>query len=122
MSYSQDLRERVLSAYEKQEGSIRQLAERFKLHFTTVHNWLKHYRESGSKEPKKTPRGRFSVIQPEHQSFLEELYGQQSDLTHAQVGQRFFERYGVFPQKWVISRAHRRLGISRKKNLSRSQT
>lgn len=72
LSYSQDLRERVLISYERQEGSMRELAQRFKIHFTTVHNWLKHYRESGSKSPRQTPRGRFSVIQKEHQAFLEE--------------------------------------------------
>ena len=47
MSYSPDLRERVVGAYESGEGSIRVLAKRFKVHKDTVSNWLRLSREQG---------------------------------------------------------------------------
>jgi transposase-like protein len=41
-TYSTDLRERVVPAYEKGDGSIRQLARRYEVSKNTVQAWLDH--------------------------------------------------------------------------------
>ncbi|OBU77498.1 helix-turn-helix domain-containing protein [Cylindrospermopsis raciborskii S07] len=50
--YSIDLRNRVIVAWVAQEGSQRQLAERFKVSLSFVRNLVRRYRETGQVEPK----------------------------------------------------------------------
>ena len=50
--YSLDLRHRVLEAWQRGEGSQRQLAARFSVHLTFVRNLLRLYRQTGSLEPR----------------------------------------------------------------------
>src|SRR5918992_351664 len=45
MALSVDLRERVLAAHERREGSQRMLAERFDVAVGTVNGWLRQARE-----------------------------------------------------------------------------
>ena len=45
MPYSQDLRLRVIKAYENQEGSYITLSSRFQVHWQTVRNWVKAVQE-----------------------------------------------------------------------------
>lgn len=49
---SVDLRQRLLAAYQAKEGSQRQLAERFKVSLSFVRDLMRHYRQTGSVEPK----------------------------------------------------------------------
>ncbi|MDJ0553927.1 MAG: helix-turn-helix domain-containing protein [Microcoleaceae cyanobacterium MO_207.B10] len=50
--YSRDLRIRVIRAYQNQEGSQRQIAQRFQVSLTFVRNLLRHYRTTGTVNPK----------------------------------------------------------------------
>jgi len=54
-AYSLDLRQRILDAYFNREGSIRDLARRFKVSFRFVWGLLNRFRHTGSCAPK--PRG-----------------------------------------------------------------
>ena len=56
--YSLDLRRRVLGAWQRGEGSQRQLASRFAVHLTFVRNLLRLYRQTGSIEPRPHGGGR----------------------------------------------------------------
>ncbi len=47
VAYSEDLRRRVVEAWEAMSGSQRQLSQRFKVSLSFVRNLLRHYRESG---------------------------------------------------------------------------
>src|ERR671916_776932 len=57
MALSVDLRERVLAAHERREGSQRLLAERFGVALGTVNAWLRQARE-GRRAPRR--RGRYA--------------------------------------------------------------
>ena len=46
--YSTDLRERIVDAYHKAEGSVRELAARFKVAPKTVQNYLNLRRKLGA--------------------------------------------------------------------------
>jgi transposase len=50
--YSRDLRLRVVQAYENREGSMRQLAVRFRLSLSCVRDLLTRYRATGGVAPK----------------------------------------------------------------------
>ena len=50
-AYSLDLRERVVQAYLDDEGSQRELAERFKVSPDFVYRLMKRYRETGTVAP-----------------------------------------------------------------------
>jgi transposase len=47
MAYSMDLRYRVVEAYERGEGSMQQLAERFRVNVSSVFDWIVRMRETG---------------------------------------------------------------------------
>ena len=51
-AYCIDLRQRIVDAYHAQEGSQRQLAERFKVSVSFVRNILSDYRQTGAVKPK----------------------------------------------------------------------
>ena len=47
-----DLRTRIISAYQGKEGSLRQLAKRFKVSLSFVRDLTRRHRELGTIEPK----------------------------------------------------------------------
>ncbi len=49
---SVDLRQRILAAYDAKEGAQRQLAERFKVSLSFIRDLRRHYRETGTVQPK----------------------------------------------------------------------
>ena len=55
VAYSTDLRTRVIDAWDAEEGTQRQLAERFKVSLSFVKRVLRRYRTSAQREAK--PRG-----------------------------------------------------------------
>jgi transposase len=61
--YSMDLRERVVAAVEKEGLSRHQAASRFDLGVTTVINWVRRFRETGSQRLRaKVPQGRWKTM------------------------------------------------------------
>jgi transposase len=50
--YSIDLRQKIVDAYSNQEGSYRELAQRFSVSFSFVKRLLKRYKDTGKIEPK----------------------------------------------------------------------
>lgn len=68
--YSIDLRERVVSAVEKGCLSRHQAAARFELGVSTVINWVRRFRETGSVAPGKMGGHKPKAIRGEHHIFL----------------------------------------------------
>jgi transposase len=50
--YSNDLRERVAAAVDHHEGSLRQIARRFRIGVSTLVRWLVRRNQTGSLDPK----------------------------------------------------------------------
>src|SRR3712207_1976934 len=117
MALSVDLRERVLAAHERREGSQRVLAERFAVSLGTVNAWLRLAR-SGQRAPRKgggghaMPGGTDPVI-------LRDLVAGRNDATLAQYAGWLAERTGRRFDPSVLSRALRRLDLPRKKDAAR---
>ena len=62
--YSQDLRKRVIDTIERGDGSLRQIAQRFLVSLSFVVRLLRHYRTTGSLEPKPHGGGRPPALNP----------------------------------------------------------
>lgn len=114
-AYPTELRSRVLEAYQRGEGSMRQLAKRFKVSFQFVFQLLKRVRQTGRIDPQPAGGGNRSVIDQAGEKMLRQWLGEHSDLTLWQLCARYEEHRGVTVSISAMSHALRRMGISRKK-------
>jgi transposase len=110
-AYSQDLRQRVIDTVERGEGSLRQIARRFLVSLSFVTRLLRHHRETGSVEPKPHRGGRPPALGSADLERLRQLNREQPDATLEELRQRL----GVDCSLMAISRALRKLKITRKK-------
>ena len=78
---SLDLRERILAAYDQQEGTREEVARRFRVSLGLVKKLLQQRRRTGDIAPRHHYSGRKPQILPAHQSRLRALLDRQPDLT-----------------------------------------
>ena len=112
--YSLDLRQKVVESYENGEGSIRQLAQRFKVSPDFVQRLLKRYQQDGTLEPKPYP-GTQPTLNSEHLEILKTLVEDDNDATLAQLAQRLADRTQIKLSASTICRYLNKLGLTRKK-------
>lgn len=117
VSYSGDLRRRVIIAWEAKEGSQRQLAQRFKVSLSFVRNLLRHYRQNGQIEAK--PRGGYQqpTIQNEQLSIIQSLVEEKNDLLLRELCDRYQEKTGIRVSIPTMHRAIEKLGLRCKKKV-----
>lgn len=104
MSKSKDLREAAVR-YQKEGHTYEETAKVFGVVKSTVHRWVKQYEETGDLSDKPVKRG-YKKINPEK---LKAYVAEHPDDTQEEVALVF----GCCPQ--AISKAYKRLGITRKK-------
>lgn len=117
-SYSQDLRDRVIDAVEREGMSRRGAAHRFGVSESAAIKWLQRYHGTGERTPVGTGGHRRSVLKP-HREFLEAVRAEQPDITLAALCRRLAEELGVKADTSMLSRFFRREGITLKKRRSR---
>jgi transposase len=115
-AYSHDLRQRVLDAVERGEGSLRQIARRFVVSLSFVVRLLQTHRRTGSIAPKPHGGGHPPALGPEELERLRELVRQQPDATLGELQKRL----GVACSTAAICRALDKLGLPRKKKVPRA--
>jgi transposase len=133
--YHSDLRRRIVDAYQKAEGSVRELAVRFKVAPRTVQNYLNLERETGSVEPRPHGGGPVpklddagvrelrAVVEEKNDRTLDEIAGELDRRRHVRVGRttvwRILDRMGLTRKK---SRAapRNRLGPKSRRNVRAS--
>lgn len=118
--YSNDLRERVVSAVEEAGLSRRQAAERFDVGISTVIRWVSKYRETGSVHPKKVGGNRPKTLIGGHRIWLIERC-RKKDFTLWGLVSELAER-GVkvgYGSVWDFVHAE---GLSFKKNRASQRT
>jgi transposase len=115
MALSVDLRERVLRAHERREGSQRVLAERFGVGLGTVNEWLRQARDEGQRAPL-PPRGGPKPLGGVDPALLAEIVAERNDATLAEYATMLAERVGRRFSASVLCRALARLGLRRKKD------
>jgi transposase len=110
---SQDLRQRIVDTVARGEGSLSRISQRFLVNVSTIVRLLKRHRQTGTVEPKPHAGGRRPALGPDDLERLRALIREQPDATLDELR----ERLGVSCSVMAVSRALRRLGITRKKKV-----
>ena len=115
---SVDLRERVVGAWERGEGTQEEVAARFGVGVASVVRWVALKRETGSLKPRPKP-GRQRTLTEEHRALLLQLAKAQGDRTREDLADELVERGGPRVSVATIGRELKRAGWTRKKNGAR---
>lgn len=115
VSYSKDLRERVIMAYVAKEGSQRQLAQRFKVSLSFVRNLLRQYRTNGQIDAKRRGGYQKPTIINEHLLLIQSLVKEKNDLLLRELCDRYEEGTGIKVSITTMHRAVEKLGLRVKK-------
>lgn len=118
-TYSTDLRERVVRAYEKGEGSIRQLALRYEVSKNTVQAWLNLKRSTGAIKSLPATGGKVSQLVGQ-EAHLEAMVQEHPDSTLAQYCEIWLEQQGVAVAESTMCRWLQQRALTLKKNTSQS--
>jgi transposase len=116
---SRDLRLRVVRAYESHEGSMRQLAARFRLSLSCVRDLLRRYRATGDVAPQPHGGGYPAKLKATGLEALKTLVHATPDATLQELRVGLATTQQVTVSRATVSRALTKLGLPRKKNLSR---
>jgi transposase len=113
-----ELRQRVVDAYGRGEGTYEDVAARFMVGRATVSRWLGLERRTGSVEPKAMGGKRHEyIIGPDGEAFLNEILLELPDTNLAELADAFDDRFGQRPAVRTMGRALHRMGLSRKRGL-----
>lgn len=118
---SEDLRQRIVSAYLNGEGSSRILAARFKVAPSTVSVLCKNLEQRGTLAPLPN-RGRPSFWQEPQQAALRQVVEAKPDATLQQIADALALPLRRTFDTSAISRALSRVGFTRKKRTSTPQS
>jgi putative transposase len=115
VSYSGDLRRRVISAWEAKEGSQRQLAQRFKVSLSFVRNLLRRYQDSGEIEAKQRGGYQQPILQDEHLNIIKSFIEEKNDFLLSELCDRLAENTGTRVSVTTMHRAVEKLDLRVKK-------
>jgi transposase len=121
---SSDLRQKILSAYERRLGSQRALAHVFGVRLSFVEKVLRRYRSTGQLGPKPHAGGQKPRLDAAAQALVRQTVDAQPDATLAELCTHVADTAGVRVSLATMCRLVQHLGLPRKKNHSmpRSRT
>jgi transposase len=117
-AYSIDLRQKVLEAYNRQEGSQRQLAKRFSVSLSFIQDLLKRYREDGTIAPRAHGGGARAKLNDEQVAWVEGLVEEDNDAILVELCERLEQRRGIRVSRATMGRVTQKLLLTRKKSRS----
>ena len=115
-AYSNDLRQKIIQAYENKEGSYRQLAKRFSVSLGFVQNLRKRYRETGQVDPLPHGGGSSPKLTPSQMKLVAELIAEDPEAILAELCDRLYAITQVRLSQATMSRIRNRLRLNQKKN------
>ena len=123
-AYSDDLRRKILEAYDRELGSLRELAERFCVSYAWARKISWQRRRTGQMERVEQRHGSPSRATAEVEARLRRLLREQPDRTLVELQQGLWEAEGVQFSMQHLWRLLRRMGLPLKKSRSapRSKT
>jgi transposase len=113
--YSNDLRTKIVEAYHRGEGPMRELAEQFSVSLSCVWLLLKRYGETGKVDPKAHGGGPQARIQGEGSQVLRQLVRENPDATLMELRDLFRRRTGIAVSCSTVALSLKKLKITRKK-------
>ena len=111
-SFSLDLRERVIKAYDQKVGAQAKVAKIFGVSVPWIKKLLRQRRETGSLAPRPHGGGRQAAFDGKNLEELKELVGQNPDATLRELGELSGVKCGVM----AVWRTLKKLGCRRKKS------
>ena len=111
-TYSMDLRDRVVEAYDRHTGSQKEVAGRFEVSVSWLKKLLRFRRERGTYEPKPHGGGTRPKFEGEGLEALKRWVEEDPDITLEELR----ERSGAEGSIMAVHRALERLGCRRKKS------
>jgi len=114
-AYSDDLRRKLLGAYDRKAGSLRELSERFCVSYAWARKISWQRRHSGQMERVEQRHGSPSRATAEVEARLRSLLREQPDRTLLELQQGLGEAEGVHFSMQHLWRLLRRMGLPLKK-------
>ena len=109
------LRERILTAFQQGQTSAVALARRFAISQPTVSRLLQRFRIHGTIEPKPHGEGMPPELTEKEKARLKRIVQDNPTLTGTELGRLVRPGKKKKPQEWVIWRALKNFGLTRKK-------
>ena len=120
-AYSQDLRQKIIDAYNNKEGSYRNLAKRFYVSLSFIQTLLGRYLDTGSIEPLPHGGGNASKIKDEHLETLYNLVAENNDATLKELCIQMESKTQLKISRAAMGRTLQKLQLTRKKKPSTRQ-
>jgi transposase len=117
-TYSIDLRQKILHAWERRLGSQRAIADIFGVSLSFVEKLLRRHRTTGDIAPKPHGGGQRPRLDAAAQARVRQLVHDQSDATLEELCTRAAETTGLRVSVPTMCRVVRCLGLPRKKSRS----
>jgi transposase len=115
--YSVDLRQRAVSAYERGEGSMPQIAERYEVCEATLRDWCRRHR-ADSLAPLPHSGGDRSILTDEDRDHIVKTALARNDATLTELGDDLAAQRGVRVTEKTIGVVLKERKITRKKRLA----
>jgi transposase len=117
-AYGIDLREKILESYLGKEGSLDELALRYKVSVSTIKRIAQRYRNTGEIKLYLHNAGRHELINDEGKDALIKILESHPDLTLKEIQEKFSALYGISPVIAVFHRVLKNLNFRHKKKSS----
>jgi transposase len=117
-AYSNDLRRRIVEAYESGHYSQEEVAELFQVSLATVKNFLHRKRETGSPDALPHAGGNRPLLNEKARQFIRQSLEQNNDLTLDELCRRVKARHKKTVSRPTMSRLLQALNLPRKKSRS----
>ena len=114
---SDDLRQRIVDAYEAGEGSLRELAQQYSVHFNSVATFISLYRANGAVTPLGGKRGPKPIMDDKARAILRSLVSDQPDATINELIERFFHRTERRVSQGLMCQTLKAMDLPRKKRV-----
>jgi transposase len=115
VAYSIDLRRKIISAWEAQEGSQRELAKRFKVSLSFIRDLLRQYRETGEITAQKQGGDRRSKLKEKELELIKKIVGEKNDAYLREIQSTIKEETGIEVSVSSLCRTLQQLKLKRKK-------
>lgn len=113
--YSEDLRERILSAYLSQSQTIEEIGEQFGVSISTVKRITQRYRTTGTVKVYLDTLGRHSVIDDKLGAQLKGWLSRMSDMALAEIKEKIQQTNGLNISLFTLWRCIKNQGLNYKK-------
>lgn len=117
-AYPPELRQRVVNALIKKEGTYAEIAERFAVGVASVDRWWALHRKTGSVAPKAMGGRRRGLLTEEAIAYLRSLVRDEPNWTTTELAAEIAETHGIRVSRYVIGRTLKRQKLSFKRGSS----